>query len=332
MPTKSIHHETLKMLRTEKARLSQQGLADVSGVSKKTIARIEKNKSSANSTTAKRLAKALGVTPEELAKPFDPSANQEKDLLKFHGYRKVRLSLQGNTLLALQMVEKCYGISQRDQLALAPLLAGLLAEGSLAWRKCRLEELENVPDMLREADFGCNVFNIAGGRAEEAMSNERESIKEREIFGDRVMKYAEQWGVDTDPGSPFVEYLRHFAKESGTEFIKVLPEDYPEADNWMTSKNLPQASVHYSINAAELDRLVGDNEWAGWALRQGFVKIGDIPQELLGNDDLEKRVAWIESQIPQAERDAYDKYWNDLMRDIKIDLFDEETREATNEN
>ena len=327
----SINPETLKMYRAQ-AGLSQQGLADVSKISKKTIARIEGGKASANNRTVKELANALGVIPEELAKPFDPSANQEKDLLKFHGYRKVRLSLQGDTLLALQMVEKCYGISQRDQLALAPLLAGLMAEGSLAWRQEKLEEIEKAATTLSNADYGYRMLAIGGQYAHNMVSAEKESIYQRDVFGKRVMESAEEQGSDPDTVSPFVEYLRHFARESGSEFIRVIPEEndwenFPEPDNWMTSNNLPQASVYYSINAAELDRLVGDHTWAGWALRQGFVKIADIPQELLGNDDLEKRVTWIESQIPQDEREAYESYWDDFRSKIKIDLYDKETKE-----
>ena len=74
----------------------------------------------------------------------------------------------------------------------------------------------------------------------------------------------------------------------------------------MTINELPQASVYYSINATELERLVGDNKWAGWALRRDFVKIADIPQD---------------------ERETYESYWDDLRSKIKIDLFDEETKE-----
>ena len=61
--------------------------------------------------------------------------------------------------------------------------------------------------------------------------------------------------------------------------------------------------------------------WAGWTFRRGFVKIADIPDELMGDDDLEERAARIESQIPQNEREAYEAYWDDLRSKIKVDLY-----------
>ena len=61
-----INPETLKKLRNKNG-LSQQTLADASGVSKKTIARIEGGKGEPRGDTVKLLAKALRVEPEVLA-------------------------------------------------------------------------------------------------------------------------------------------------------------------------------------------------------------------------------------------------------------------------
>lgn len=55
----------LRQLR-ESALLSQQELADLSGVSRFTIQRLESTTSPARGVTIRRLAKALGVLPAEL--------------------------------------------------------------------------------------------------------------------------------------------------------------------------------------------------------------------------------------------------------------------------
>lgn len=58
----------LKELR-EKAFLTQADLASKSGVAEVTINRLEQGHHSARFSTIRRLAEALGVTPEDLAQP-----------------------------------------------------------------------------------------------------------------------------------------------------------------------------------------------------------------------------------------------------------------------
>ncbi len=50
-----------------------------------------------------------------------------------------------------------------------------------------------------------------------------------------------------------------------------------------------------------LDDLAGGNLDAEYALACGHVRIADIPDELLGEDNAEKRVEWIVSHIPEDE-------------------------------
>ena len=304
MTIESINPKTLKQYRKSTS-LSQQGLADVSKVSKKTIARIESGKSSANSNSVSRLATALGVRPEDLSGQSG-TGEREKRLSEF---RTLSAPIHQNTWLALQMVEKHYGISPRVQITMAPLFAALLAEGSLVWRQRKLEQAEKAASTLMDADYGHRLFVIGGGRAEEGVYAERESIEQRDVFGEKVMEYAaDDMVTDPEPTDPFTEYLRHLAKQSGSEFIRILPEatkieDFDEHDDWMTTNQFAHSSVYYSINPAELDRLAGDGRWARMALRRGHVKIADIPEHLLDDDASEERSAWLESKLPQAERE-----------------------------
>lgn len=60
----------LKELR-DRASLSQMDLAEASGVSRATIADLERGKRPARPSTRRKLAKALGVTPQELGEGFE---------------------------------------------------------------------------------------------------------------------------------------------------------------------------------------------------------------------------------------------------------------------
>jgi transcriptional regulator with XRE-family HTH domain len=57
--------ERLRQLRERKA-LRQEDLAELAGVGKNTVNRIEKNRTEPHMTTVRKLAEALGVDPAEL--------------------------------------------------------------------------------------------------------------------------------------------------------------------------------------------------------------------------------------------------------------------------
>ena len=62
--------DRLKELRKLRA-LSQQELADATGIGRNTISRIERGETGAHGRTLRRLSKALGVGVEELVKTED---------------------------------------------------------------------------------------------------------------------------------------------------------------------------------------------------------------------------------------------------------------------
>ncbi|MCY4148466.1 MAG: helix-turn-helix transcriptional regulator [Gammaproteobacteria bacterium] len=318
---KVINPKTLKFLRT-KANLSQQDLAEVSGVSKKTIARIEGGKPSANKTTTNRLAKALQVSDQELATlPHEKDGSEQ--LLNAVGYSRVSpYIIHNNAKLAMQMVEKCYGIPIPLQLGLAPLMAALLAEGSLSWRRQKLAMAKEAVDALDEADYGHCGFCLGAGRADKMAFVERESIEQRDIFGEKVLEEASEDGLNPEWVNPFVEYLCHLAKElakqSDGDLIKVVPgakrDDQADPDGkWLANSiHCPLSGIYFSIDESELGRLAGDSEWASRALHWGCVKVADIPKEFLGDDAKEERMKWLESQIPESRRAEYEAFRDDL--------------------
>lgn len=67
MPVMTTIGERLKELRKERV-LTQNMLADLSGVSQVAIARIERNQSEPHASTIRKLARALDVEPSELVR------------------------------------------------------------------------------------------------------------------------------------------------------------------------------------------------------------------------------------------------------------------------
>ena len=59
--------ERLRQLREERA-LRQEDLAELAGVGKNTVNRLEKNHTEPHMTTVRKLAEALGVDPRELVR------------------------------------------------------------------------------------------------------------------------------------------------------------------------------------------------------------------------------------------------------------------------
>ena len=59
--------ERLRQLREQRA-LRQEDLAELAGVGKNTITRLERNKTEPHMTTVRKLAKALEVDPAELVR------------------------------------------------------------------------------------------------------------------------------------------------------------------------------------------------------------------------------------------------------------------------
>jgi transcriptional regulator with XRE-family HTH domain len=57
--------------------LTQRGLAEASGISGNTINALEQGYRQANYSTLGKLARALGITPEQLANA-DPAANEQR--------------------------------------------------------------------------------------------------------------------------------------------------------------------------------------------------------------------------------------------------------------
>jgi transcriptional regulator with XRE-family HTH domain len=315
--TTKIHPAALKHYR-DKNRWTQEQLAEATKgknrVSLPTIKRIESTKSAfyrAEGRTAEGLAKALGVTADALSKPPTNEAEREASLKKF-GYRPLRAMLDAETALAFNMVQHIYGIPVHSQIVMAPLFAALMAEGSLAWRRERVVEIEEAAAKLMALGGGHFAFANSAYRAEEGAYHERKCIQNRDLFGKDVADDVYDLGYDPSQNNPFADFIKHFATQVGAKTISF------ECDSgWKTSEGMPG----YRIGAEFISDLTGDDPDAEYALLRGHVRLKDIPVHLLGDEHSGERIAWIISRIPSDElekRKAEMAELLDLVGDLDV--------------
>jgi transcriptional regulator with XRE-family HTH domain len=298
----AINPETLKKLR---GRLSQDELARKSGVSRKTISRIENgeaNPSSIRKLTIERLARAFDVPEGALSKP-PQSTETDEAWLRGIGYRKISTHLDGNTALSFALVEDRYGIAMRRQLDLAPLAVAILAELSLKARRENLQEAVAAFQATEHA-LPANLQHIGAAQEEIrlALEAEKESIAERDLFGRMLQQSAAEAGYEQeafDPafGNPFFDFLKAKATSLNISVSQQSgDETYPMEDG------LPD---HTCVFHDLLDDLCGDSLWARLSLQLGYARIHDIPGHLRGPESKEQRIGWLEERYPAALREQH---------------------------
>ena len=215
-----IQPETLRKLRKERE-LSQQELAKEARIDKKTVAHIEGGKGEPRVSTVERIAKVLRVDPQVLVEGPESEAVRDVELQKL-GLRVVKLPLDGETLIAYDLVEKHYGVGMRSLVYAAPMLFTLLAEMSLRERRRRLEKMKeeweayerNVPQYMIPH----------GARHEDSANAEENSINKRDLFARRIHSGDDDFGMNfiSDESyfdasrSPFNDFLIKEGEKAGS--------------------------------------------------------------------------------------------------------------------
>ena len=227
-----INSNLLSDLRKKKG-LTVNQLANMSKVSRRTIQRLEnppnssKEKSSSKEhkpssytpqeNTLNRLAKALHVSPDVLTGDSQPPESDKISTSDTETERTRRIGalIAPKVRLAYDLVKRRYNVSVTEIINMAPLFFVLLAEGSLAWRRKKVQEASELIGALEQgqAEVGHELFAVAeivGGNAE---GLEKESIRKADLFGEHLLSGCfSSLTIDEifDPSkdNPFANYLR----------------------------------------------------------------------------------------------------------------------------
>ena len=290
-----IDPDRLRSLRRKKG-LSRPELEERSEISVRTIQRLELEPDRCRTSredTVNRLAKALdvdaGVLTGELPLPkFDeaPASDPERVQIGAQIAPKVRL--------AYDLAKRRYGVNITDIINMAPLFFVLLAEGSLAWRR---EKLEEADSHWQQVSSGHGIFGAALTVAEMESVAEEDSIAKADLFGDHLVDTDEHLGTDYfggapfDPakGNPFANYLCKLTHDLDLPGIIDVEGD-----------NLRYGSLEfpgYDICRDELDRIANGSSNARRALETGCARLSGIPGDLMAEEAGEERAAWLEEKL-----------------------------------
>ena len=299
-----LHSSRLYDLRKAK-NLSRDGLSRLSKVSVRTIQRLEspgEGNNNPHGNTLNRLAKALQVEPGVLTGdlPLPDSGNAPAS-----EPRRVQVSAEiaPKARLAYDLVKRRYGVSATEIINMAPLFFALLAEGSLALRR---EKLEEAGEAIRRLDqmsdeVGHWIFGGATTVALNADTLEGESIAKADLFGEHLLSDAHDTLTDEpfDPavGNPFACYLSRLAADlDERSVIDIQDRALSYGTPW---PKFPD----YDLCNGHLDGVTNGSVDARRALETGYVRLSDIPDELLGKDAGEERSAWLEERLPDLYKD-----------------------------
>ena len=305
-----INPKTLQKLRED-----QQALAEGSGVSPRTVLRLENGESrETRRSTVERIAKILRVDPKALAEEPESEAvmnalveamprKEENEKGPFApDFRRFPFRLYSQTILAYDLVAEQYGIEAKQIVNAAPLLFTLLAEMSLADRLRRAEETQAAFDATN-----ATLPDYLGGRAwDDTFRAEKQSIGARELFCSRgsedQVDYFEEEGRN-----PFADFLKQLAKELGPDNDAIDPEEvHFDPDGFLN---------YVPLFEKFRKSLTGGSARADYALSKGKVRIADISEELRGEDEdiTAERVKRLEAEVSDEEWDEQEKFMDSLV-------------------
>ena len=291
-----IDPERLRTLREQRG-LTRLKLAERSKISDRTIQRLEKEPQKSKKTqehTLNSLAQALGVKTgvltSELPLPESDKASADDDLDRV----QIGAQIAPKTRLAYDLVKHRYGVNATDIINMAPLFFVLLAEGSLAQRREKLKEVEDMLVRLDEIrDTGGTwsaEFSQAAVLAEWGSDWDKASIASADIFGEDLLD-TDVYAFEPNKINPFVHYLRNLAGDLAIPDVV----DVDKGDlNFRSQYKFP----YYDICREELDYISNGSPKARRTLETGHVRLSEIPEELMAEDAGERRVKWLEDKLP----------------------------------
>ena len=295
-----IDADRLKALRKGRG-LTRPELAKRSGVATRTVQRLENEPQHCQKTredTVNRLAKALGVEAGVLTKelplpePDGPPAPTTPERVP------IGAQISPKARLAYDLVRRRYGVSATEIINMAPLFFTLLAEGSLAWRRRKMEEASETRDRLEQTDgfwrgsLGSGLVVIDEGLGAEEASIDKADLFGEHLFGDASSTLMEDL-FDPTKDNPFVSYLRSLKNELAVPGVV----DVDRGDLTLA----PQFRFpDYDISPDDLDGIANGSDKAKWALETGYARLSEIPEELQEENAGEERAKWLEARLPDV--------------------------------
>ena len=292
-----IDPDRLRYLR-KKQKLSLVKLAEKTrrvnppGITEKTIQRLEatsQQNTAVREHTIESLVKALnidvGVLTGELPLP-------ESDNMLADNPERVQIGAQiaPKARLAYDLIKRQYGVSATEIINMAPFFFALLAEGSLAQRR---EKVEEGLERLQQIEFGYGVFGYADTVADMVIGEEYESISKNDLFGEHLQDMIGGSPFDPDEDNPFAHYLRKLADELAKPDIVEVDRDRDDL-----RFGSPPKFPDYDICSDELDRIANGSPDARRALETGHARFAEIPEEFMAEDASEARAKWLEDKLP----------------------------------
>lgn len=298
-----IDSDRLSSLR-KKQKLTRSQLAKRSGITPRTILRLENKPQQCRKSredTLNLLAKALGVEPGvltgELPLPESGKAPESERV-------QIGAQIAPKTRLAYDLIKRRYGVSATEVINVAPLFFALLAEGSLAWRRKKLEEMNGALDRLEHIDGFWRgkglAFDVTLTSVPEAIEAEENSIAKADLFGEHLLGDLDYYDLDPSIDNPFASYLRQLKAE--LDITGVV-----DVDSGDLRFGSPLKFPDYDICRDELDGIANGSASAKVALETGHVRISEIPEELMAEDAGEKRANWFGDRLPDPLKEQVKK-------------------------
>lgn len=292
-----INPDRLRALRQQKD-LTRPQLEKLSGITVRTIQRLEQEPHQSQKTredTLNRLAKALSVEPGVLTGEL-PLPEFDKAPV-FDQAPKVQL--------AYDLIKRRYGVSRTDIINIAPLFFVILAEGSLAWRREKLDEVNEAFSSLSQIDgfwYGglsgvqSYMYDLPGG-----VTVEKDSVDKGDLFGEDLYNVV-SGGTLFDPSTenPFTHYLRKLADELAIRSVV-------DVDGGVLNIASDFKFPHYEICSEELNHITNGSEYAKRTLETGCARIAEIPEELMAEDAGEERAKWLENKLLDIYKEMDEK-------------------------
>lgn len=294
-----IDPERLRTLREQRG-LTRLKLAERSKISDRTIQRLEKEPQKSKKTqehTLNSLAQALGVKTGVLTSEL-PLPESNKTPADNPDRVQIGAQIAPKTRLAYDLIKRRYGVSATEIINMAPLFFALLAEGSIAWRREKLKEAEEVFSRLWEIDgFWSGGLSGAESYMGDGVSAEEDSIDRADLFGEHLDDDFMGTPFDSSKNNPFTHYLRKLADELAIPSVV-------DVDSGVLSIASDFKFPHYDIFSEEIDHIANGSHDAKRALETGCARLSEIPEELMAEDASEKRAKWLEEKLPDIlERD-----------------------------